>query len=141
MSTLKEKANLDKTTKVVIFDFGGRNASALNWAAKLKDQSKTVIVVTVGSSPDAGDGVSNTDTLGIQAVIGNAQGLRLGAMENLGVGRYYDKVEKAWAKFKKDGGLPGIDLDISDGLDAMKAGWDGLAAGTIPGTKALLYRI
>jgi hypothetical protein len=62
-------------------------------------------------------------------------------MQNLGAGRYSDEFEAAWAKFKEGGGLPGVEFEIEDGLDAMKAGWDGLAAGTISGSKALLYRV
>jgi hypothetical protein len=140
--TLKEKAGLDKDSRVVIFDFGGRKAAAFEWASKLKDEAKKLTVITIGSSPETDGGLINYEQqLGVQHAIGNTMGIRNGAMENHGAKRYWEEFEAAWAKFKNDGGLPGIEFDISNGLDAVKQGWDDLAAGTIPGTKALLYSI
>ena len=140
VATLRQKAGLTKETRVVIFDYGGRDAAAFKWAKALKDESRDLTVIPVGSSPDSG-GLISYDDLGVKAAVGNALGLRTGAMENMGAARYWDEFEQEWAKFKKNGGLPGIDFDISEGLEEMMKGWDGLAAGTIPGTKALLYRL
>jgi hypothetical protein len=140
VSSLQRQAGLNKDTRVVIFDFGGRNAAAFEWASELKDKAKKLTVITVGSSPE-GDGLINYDELGIQHAIGNTMGIRNSAIENQGAQRYWEEFEAAWAEFKQGGGLPGIELDISDGLDNVKRGWDGLAAGLIPGTRALLYRI
>jgi hypothetical protein len=145
LATLERKASLDTNTKVRIIDFGARSNAASHWAAKLKSRGYPMRLFTIGSSPDGGAGRPDSLELDVlkdsPPIRCNASGLRLGAIDAVGVGRYFDQLEEAWAKFKANGGIPGVKFDIKDGLEPFRKDWEGLADGSLSPLKALLYRI
>jgi hypothetical protein len=67
--------------------------------------------------------------------------VRNGVAESLGASTYFGELDSAWESFKEGGAIPGVELEIGDGMNSFMKGWDNLALEKVPPSKSLVYRV
>lgn len=136
---------LDKATKAVLVDFGGRGDAPDRWAAKLRELGRTLTGLVFGGDPTRA-GHSNFDAETRQEGSGvymvSAPTIRDDAILAEGEARYFQSLDEAWARFVQDrGGLHGVDLTWRRDIGAFESDWDGLWKGQYGPEIGLVYEI
>ena len=128
--------------KVVLIDFGARGDAVDRWAKALEGNCKRLQVLVLGADPLA-SGQSETAKRTQDPQSGVAQvfagGIRDQAIDVLGASKYFADQEAAWAKFKADKVIPGLQLKWGEGLDGFSNGWDALVRGEHGPDAGLVY--
>jgi hypothetical protein len=143
-----ELANLpaiNKETKVVLMDFGGRGDSFQQWYDALNLISNNVVSIIVGSALKV---MSEKDTAqmfqhsaSIGAVRLNSNDVMIAAIELLGEEKYKQSCEEVWNRFFDAGGVPGMLLEWGEGMDAVKNTWEAICSDQIDARKGYVLHV
>ncbi|GAB1321007.1 hypothetical protein MFIFM68171_11217 [Madurella fahalii] len=130
--------------KIVVMDFGARGDAVDRWTEALKDRCERLQVLVIGADPLAQAQSKTAEriedaTSGVEQV--HAGNLRERAIELVGTAKYYADKGTAWAKFKDDGTIPGLQLKWGKGMEEFSEGWDALVRGDYGPDIGLVYEI
>lgn len=142
---LASELSLNAKSKIVICDFGSRDAAAKRWAEKLKQTYKNVMWLGVGGEvvPDSPEKTMEKFVAGMTSgmIQINASGLRTQAMKVSGEKKYFEEFLKEWTSFKKGGGFRGLRLVWGEGMEAVGKGWEKLCKGEVGPDAGLVFNL
>lgn len=144
-SDLATELGLNTKSKIVICDFGSRDAAANRWAEKLKQTYKNIIYLGVGGEVVADTPEKTTEKFMARAasimIQVNASGLRSQAMKIFGEKKYFEDFLREWKLHKEGGGFRGLHLVWGGGMEAVRKGWEKLYKGEVGPDEALLFTL
>jgi hypothetical protein len=136
---------LNPKSKIVICDFGSRDAAAGRWAQKLKETHKNILWMGIGREVVADSPKKTTEKLAASMTTSmiqiNASALRTQSMKILGEKEYFEGFLKEWTSLKKAGGFHGLRLVWGDGMEAVGKGWEKLYQGEVGPDEGLVFTL
>lgn len=142
---LENKLGLNAESKIVVCDFGSRDAAATRWVEKLKKTYKNVIFVSVGGEvvPDDPEKALRRYMAGISNFDGavNASGLRDAGISILGEEKYFDDFYKDWNQCKDSGGFKGLKLVWGEGMEQLGNAWEKLCEDKVGADEGLVFSL
>lgn len=128
--------------RVVLLDFGARAGARETWDSALQKLSVPYTFISVGgevrvqSPEETAKRLASFSTV-IQV---NASELREKGIET-GGDAYLDAYYATNDKFKKAGGISGVQLKWENGMEAWEKGWEGFCRDEVSAGLGLVYRI
>ncbi|EEQ89123.1 hypothetical protein RJZ56_007676 [Blastomyces dermatitidis] len=136
---------LDKDTKVIVCDFGGRGSCFTDLVTALKPLAKTVLPIGIGSEPkvttkeEVLERISRSMAIGMVQV--NASDVFAEAAKKVGKKEFEDEFSKCWGEFLDAGGVPGLKMEVGEGMDAVGKGWDKICSGELEPETGLVFKV
>ncbi|KAI0490365.1 hypothetical protein F4859DRAFT_6507 [Xylaria cf. heliscus] len=142
-----EALAVDRTKRLVVFDFGGRAGVAPRWAAALAKEhpADKFLFVGVGSAvldPATASQITSRapPAAPYAATRVNADDMRRRAMKNRGEKTYWGEEEASWEGFREKG-IKGLGVSWGEGMKGVADGWDRLARGEVLPSEGLVYKL
>ncbi|OAX81432.1 hypothetical protein ACJ72_04225 [Emergomyces africanus] len=136
---------LDKDRKVIVCDFGARGSVFEVLVTWLKPLARTVLLVGIGSEPKLATPEQQREEMVGNMALGriqvNASDIFAEAAKKVGKKEFEEEFLKGWGEFVDAGAVPGLKLEVGQGMDAVAKGWDRLCAGDVGPETGLVYKI
>lgn len=132
-------------TKIVICDFGARDAAAARWTENLQRTIQNVILISIGGEVLPDDSAKTTEKYmkrvqsSLTTAQVNASGIRDAVIGLLGEKEYFTSAAKAWDEYKKTLPATGMRLIWGEGMQELGNGWEKLCRGEVGPEDGLVF--
>ncbi|PGH04922.1 hypothetical protein GX51_03218 [Blastomyces parvus] len=137
--------SLDKNTKVIVCEFGGRGSCFIDLVTALKPLAKTVLPIGIGSEPTVSTQEQVVERMSRNIAIGmvqvNASDVFEEASKKVGKKEFEGEFSDAWAEFLDAGGVPGLKMEVGEGMDAVGKGWDKICSGELRPETGFVFKV
>ncbi|KKZ59013.1 hypothetical protein EMCG_00878 [[Emmonsia] crescens] len=138
-------STLDKGTKVIVCDFGARGSVFRAWVTALKPSVRTILPIGIGSEPKVTTSEQFREDMAGNMALGrvqvNASDVFAEAAKKVGKKEFEEEFLKSWGEFLDAGAVPGLKVEVGQGMDAVAKGWDRLCSGDVGSEAGLVFKI
>lgn len=115
VANLPGKLSVDKDTRVIFIDFGGRDKAAITWSLALRPFCRYLRGIVLGAkvkhiSPEEANKMLQERMVNGFYTLANASDMRDKAMELLREKTYFEESLREWNTFKEKGGIKRLKL-------------------------------
>ena len=141
---VKDAISKDKSSRVILIDFGAREGARKTWNATLSSlsplHSYTFLSVGGEVKVQSIEDIKAQLAANHKTIQANTSHLREKGIK-VGGDAYLEAFYKMFDEFKAQGGIPGMNLKWGEGLEALERGWEALCGDKVSAEVGLVYRL